>query len=424
MREFMDYVQRAFYEATGWTSDNSLSSLSTPHFATSYQLGSVGVVDGSITYLYSSIPLNAHLTPQSDSIPLPELLRSYRPLPGLHHRPDNKRYPFQSPSAASLFYSRLYLPQSLLEALVLQRVSPALQLQLRAVSQQNLRNGGTLLGIAEYDTGRWALDGLFSTDGGLLGFRGLYHFGGDAENSGVRRSAKHAEEIKERIYGRFSAGGEIYYGTLNKSGGVSVGGRFATLPEHTGTPLTATVSLNPLIGHITTTYAVRAGQHCSLASRFDFNVYSYDSTFSMGMELWRKNLIRTDLDAELSAEDFVRKERSFQAKMEWRLDQPEVAKPRPVVEKTQQAKSKERSFQAKMEWRLDDATTDDTTTGPSAADDEYTSVIKARVDQTLKVGVLWEGRFKSLLFSLGSAIDLQKLDSPFRTLGVEIQYSS
>ncbi|KAK2001155.1 hypothetical protein LX36DRAFT_570841 [Colletotrichum falcatum] len=461
MREFMSYVQSAFYEATGWNRDNSysslnvtadsllnfptpqglrltLSSLATPHFATSYQLGSVGVVDGSISYLYSSVPLRAHLTPQSDATPLPALLRSYRPLADLPPRPDKTLYPLLSPAAASLLYGRLYLPQSMLEALVVKRISPALQLQVSAVSGKFLRNGGTILGLAQYDVGRYAIEGLGSSDGGLLGFRGVYNFGGDAENNQpCRLNGKPAglsDETKERIYGRFSAGGEIYYGTLNKSGGVSFGGRFATLPEHRGTPLTATVTINPLMGSISASYAVVAGQHCSLATRMDFNVYSYESDWSVGMELWRKNLTR-NIEPALSAENFVKKERSFQAKLEWRLDEPEVP-PKPlqprspaVADKERKERPKERSFQAKLEWRLDDPAPDGTASGdagtPQAAGvDEYGSVIKARLDQNMKVGVVWEGRVKSLLFSLGSAIDLHKLDSPFRTLGVEIQFSS
>ncbi|CRK46730.1 hypothetical protein BN1723_020107, partial [Verticillium longisporum] len=102
MREFMDYVRGAFYEATGWNRESSysslnstadallnfetplglrltLSSLASPNFATSYQLGSVGVVDGSISYLYSSVPLRAYLTPQSERLPLSTLFQSYKP---------------------------------------------------------------------------------------------------------------------------------------------------------------------------------------------------------------------------------------------------------------------------------------------------------------------------------------------------------
>ncbi|KAM0287220.1 hypothetical protein ACHAQH_000534 [Verticillium albo-atrum] len=454
MREFMDYVRGAFYEATGWNRESSysslnstadallnfetplglrltLSSLASPNFATSYQLGSVGVVDGSISYLYSSIPLRAYLTPQSERLPLSTLFQSYKPLPALPRRaiPDDlEPYDLTSPAAASLYYGRLYLPQSLLEALIIKRISPALQLQLSAVSGHYLRSGGTLLGLAHYDVGRYAVEGLASSDGGLLGLRGIYNFGGDADETdavsntnATSSSSSQDDPARERIYGRFSTGGEIYYGTLNKSGGMSVGARFATLPSHQGTPLTTTLTINPLMGNISATYAVMAGRHCSVATRFGFNVYSYESDWAVGMELWRKRVVRGVMDPALSAESLVR-ERSFRAKMEWRADDPLVPPETvlvPVVA-PRRVGPRERSFQAKMEWRLDDRE------GPESApkDDEYTGVIKARLDQNLRIGILWEGRAKSLLFSLGSGIDLRSLDSPFRTVGAELQFSS
>ncbi|CAM1509913.1 Fc.00g002480.m01.CDS01 [Cosmosporella sp. VM-42] len=450
MREFMDYVHSAFYEATGWNRDNSyaalnstsdgenrgrrthmtsligylpallnfqtprglrlsLSALASPNFATSYQLGSVGIVDGSISYLFSSVPLRVLLTPQSESVPLPELLRSYRPLTELTRRTDPFLQTPKDKPESSLLYGRLYLPQSMLEALVVKRLSPALQVQLSAVSGQFLRNGGTLLGLAQYDMGRYQLEGLYSSDGGLLGFRGVYNFGGDAEEPTPPNSTENGNSDRERIYGRFSTGGEVYYGTLNKSGGVSIGARFATLPSHKGTPLSATLTLNPLMGNITANYAVVAGKHCSLATRLDFNAFSYESAWAIGMELWRKPFKRPVFEDDKPIDDTIktarRKERSFQAKLEWRLDDLE---PKPV-----------KKLKVPIETKP---------TEPEQAElpgeEDYAGVLKTRLDQNLRIGVLWEGRVKSLLFSLGSGIDLRKLDKPFRTLGLEIQFSS
>ncbi|KAL2142853.1 hypothetical protein VTI28DRAFT_684 [Corynascus sepedonium] len=458
MREFMHYITNAFYGATGWSEDNTykelnatarelidfplprglrlnLSSLATPHFATSYQLGSIGIVDGSISYLHSTAPLTG-VAAQSDRIPLPALLRSYRRLHDLGSR-DRPLYlgkdsigETSRPAAStttptdivdecsgtngsSLLYGRLYLPQSLLEGLVVRRFTPALQVQLSAVSERSLRNGGTLLGLLQYDKGKYGIEGLASTDGGLLGIRGLYNFGGDAsasaitplasisapDNNGNGQSAE-----RERIYGRFSAGGEVYYGTLNKSGGMSLGARFATLPAHRGTPLTATLTINPLMGNINATYAVLAKEYCSLATRMEFNVYSYESDWAVGMELWSNRkpagfLLGADPNsqAEPDSEQPRRKERSFQAKLEWRLDDPETERSGP-----------------RAEGRPADA----------ANKEEYRGVLKARLDQNLRIGLLWEGRVKSLIFSLGTGIDLRKLGEPFRSLGLEIQYSS
>jgi distribution and morphology protein 10 len=273
-------------------------------------------------------------------------------------------------SRDTLLYGRLYLPQTTLEALYLRRISPTQQLKLSAVSDSRLRNGGTILALHQYDVGKYNAESLYSTDGGLIGIRGLYNFGPDP-----RREARERPRVEDRIYGRFSAGAEMYYGSLNKSGGVSFGGRFATLPDHKGVPLTATLTLNPLMGNLSTTYAVKAGKNLALCSKFDFNVYSYESDLMLGCELWR---MRSPVPKKI--------ERSMKAKLEWRLD-PVEANPTPEPE-------------------------------------VVAGVLKARVDQNWKIGLLWEGRIKELLFTLGSSIDVKRRDQPFRAIGLELQYSS
>ncbi|KAJ9151947.1 hypothetical protein NKR23_g2971 [Pleurostoma richardsiae] len=479
MRDFMGYLLEAYSRASGANRDNSyshlnetanellnfktprgirmtLSSHATPHFASSYELGTVGVVDGSIAYLYSTLPLTDAVV-QSDRVPLRSALRSYRQLTELP--PSNsaslaspKAAPFlsflnpaSSPEHASaattsaeaqpgkgttasplpypqrspmtLMFGRLYLPRSALQALIARRLTPTVQVQLVAVSDAKLRQGGTLLGLVQYDVGRFGVEGLASTDGGLLGLRGVYNFGGDASpvssspppsssssssSSSSAADEASAERDRERIYGRFSAGGEVYYGTLNKSGGMSLGARFATLPSHRGTPLTATLTINPLMGNISATYAVVARGACSLATRMEFNVYSYESAWAVGMELWSKRKpVANRPDAGKGAENATappkRRERSFQAKMEWRLDDPEPEEaPAPAAASPAPGKVKE----------------------------EYLGVLKARLDQHLRIGLLWEGRVKSLLFSIGTGIDLTRLDQPFRTVGMEVQFSS
>lgn len=255
----------------------------------------------------------------------------------------------------------------------MRRTSPTQQVKISAVSDSRLRNGGTVLLMHQYDVGKFNTEALYSSDGGLLGLRGLYNFGPDPRKPDEFEQAK--LKVDDRFYGRFSAGAELYYGTLNKSGGVSIGGRFATLPEHKGIPLTATLTLNPLMGNISATYAVKAGENLSLCSKFDFNAYSYESDLVLGCELWR-----------MKRKPIRRKERSESARLEWRLDGDEGT----II------KEKE----------------------------EIAGVLKARVDRELKIGVLWEGRIKDLLFTLGSNFDMKRTDQPFRSLGLELQFSS
>ncbi|KAL5615049.1 hypothetical protein BROUX41_005113 [Berkeleyomyces rouxiae] len=568
MKEFMEAVQQAFYDATGWHRDNSyssldatadgllnfhtpqglhmtLSALATPQFATSYELGTIGVVDGSLSYLYSSVPVQRHFVPQSEKVSLPSRMQSYRALSPLNTSfTTSITTTHASPNAAptvsypSLLYGRLYLPQSMLEALVVKKLSPALQVQLSAVSSKTLRNGGTVLGLAQYDVGRYAVEGLASSDGGLLGLRGIYNFHAHDEKAPL---SVPGEGERERIFGRFSTGAEIYYGTLNKGGGISLGARFATLPEHMGTPLTATLTINPLMGSISASYAVMAGKLCTLGTRLDFNVYSYESDWLVGIELWRKgfpsreapmfdhagqdkSIIPPQSPKTVSpkrafnqtpaecAKIASRKLKSAVGQTPGSIRQPASVQATPngtspAGSSSSRAVGFQRSFQAKMEWRLDEtsgssksleanirppsppqtssapssppstpstpapasisvdvtppapgpASLDKSqglalgesistvavggdgvtaavvplpvlnafTAPPSGSDsEEYSAVVKARLDQNLRIGLLWEGRVKALLFGLGFAIDLRRRDQPFRTVGLEVQYSS
>lgn len=267
---------------------------------------------------------------------------------------------------ATLLYGRVFLPRSTLEALYLRRLSPTQQLKLSCVSDSTA-NAGTILALWQQDVGKYSTEFMYSTDSALLGFRGLYNFGPDPRKETPK--PPNLQEIVEPNYGRFSAGAELYYGLLNKSGGISTGIRFTTLPDHTGFPYTMTLTMNPLMGNLSSTYAVKAGKNLALCSRFDFNFYSYESELQLGCELWRR---RDTTDVEWA-----------------------VKKLRP-------------------DWKPHSVTLDDDVSG----------VLKARVDQDWRIGLLWEGRIKELLFTLGASLDLKKREQIFRAVGVELQYSS
>jgi len=51
-------------------------------------------------------------------------------------------------------------------------------------------------------------------------------------------------------------------------------------------PTTFTALFNPMLGHVSAAYAARVSQDLSLSSRFDFNVYSIESEWTMGAEWW------------------------------------------------------------------------------------------------------------------------------------------
>lgn len=71
------------------------------------------------------------------------------------------------------------------------------------------------MAMMQHDFGKWSGEYLYSTDGALIGARGLYNFGRDPRkhpNPPPRTS-------DEKAIGRFSMGAEFYYGILNKSAG-------------------------------------------------------------------------------------------------------------------------------------------------------------------------------------------------------------
>ncbi|KAK0507834.1 hypothetical protein JMJ35_009723 [Cladonia borealis] len=416
MLGFMDYVQNAFYEASHWNRDNSygtltatsrnildfqtpdgirlhVSSLASPNFATSYTLGSVGLVDGSLSYLYSSLPLTAYAS-KSSAIDLHRVVPGYRQLQDLR-QPDEPRWweiwhqGKRVDRREALLYGRLFLPRSTLEALYLRRLTPKAQLRVSCVSDSRLPNGGTILAHLQYDAAKHNTEYIYSTDSALLGVRGLYNFGPEPPlveqpfeqspdptiSTANEAVALATAPAPVRPNGRFSAGGEIYYGLLNKSGGISTGLRFTTLPAHTGFPYTMTLTLNPLMGNLSSTYSVLASPLLALSSRFDFNVYSYESELQVGTELWR------------------RKSRPMPDDLDWARRKLGL----PLLEQSLA--------------KVDDA-------------DDMAGCLKARLDQRGSLGLLWEGRVKELLYSCGLTLDLKSAQNMVRGFGLEVQYSS
>jgi distribution and morphology protein 10 len=381
----------------------TVSSLATPHFATSYTGALAGPVNGSLSYLYSSIPIS--IPSKSGTTPLSALIKGYRHVlnPPL---PEHKRYweiwhrGQRVDQRASLLYGRVFLPTQRLEALYLRRSTPSRLIQLRGVSDVSLPNGGSLLGIVHNDYGKYSLDTLFSTDSALLGVRGLYHF----------TPSNDEEKPQTEPVGLFSMGAEVYYALLNKSGGLSTAFRFTTLPNYHSFPYTMTVTLNPLMGNLSSTYSVKAGKYLSLCSRFDFNFYSYASGVVLGAELWR--LKRKPSLTVLQKVEQVAD----------RLDIPPSAVSlddftiNPATEKAADAVNlKPKSVLQSLDYGFVSQAPDE---------EDVAGVLKARIDQDWKIGLVWEGRFKELLVTVGGSLNLKRKRQIFSGFGIELQYSS
>src|SRR5271155_3558378 len=149
MQSFMDYIVHSFGTSADWNHDNSyssltatadallsfptpsslslhVSSLGTAHFASAYTLSTLGKIDGSISYLYSSVDL-AQTPSSTPNIPLRTLVRGYRDvkLPiaaptgyglALAHKPTllHATLALPPPSTLTALYARQINPRTLI----------------------------------------------------------------------------------------------------------------------------------------------------------------------------------------------------------------------------------------------------------------------------------------------------------------------
>ncbi len=235
-----------------------------------------------------------------------------------------------------LLYGRIYIPTGRLDALGSTRLTPTLQGMVAAISDprtpissEKSRTHPTSSNVMfslQHDTGKVCTEYTWSAEDGMWGVRSLYNFGrigshpdsaeegeknGHASSSGRRKVKRVDEEdaMEGGLKGRVSVGGEFYFSAKEKSAGVSTGIRFTTLPDATPPsfqvpssaagpssprgppsqpPTTITALFNPMLGHISGAYAARVSRDLALASRFDFNVYSYESEWSVGAEWWQR----------------------------------------------------------------------------------------------------------------------------------------
>lgn len=62
--------------------------------------------------------------------------------------------------------------------------------------------------------------------------------------------------------------------------------------------------------------------------------------------------------------------------------------------------------------------------GPAEVADDIAGILKARLDQTGEIALLWEGRFKELVYGCGATVDFRRGENMLRGVGLEICYSS
>ncbi|KAG8740921.1 Mitochondrial distribution and morphology protein 10 [Ceratobasidium sp. 428] len=458
MHPFASYVLRSYNQATGWNEDNLYSNLTKSsraildftvpqgvHFSiskstnalfnTSYTMDALPTLNGSIGYIFTSCDLNMK---NSSNVAFKDMVERFQ-IHGRPGKPVGKEEVFLGGRDLSvrdyLLYGRYYIPSSRLDALYSVRLTPTLQALVAAVSNTRARfsssttpsppvSPGNILFSLQHDTGRWCSEYSWSADDGMWGVRVLHNFGRlaneaiDAERVArkerERRKVRVDEEEKMEggLKGRLSAGAELYFSLKEKSAGVSTGIRFTTLPDasppsaspgsastdsaatpHPQTPTTLTATFNPMMGHMSAAYAARASRDLALCSRFDFNIYSYESEWTLGAEWWLRRA-PPGLRRILKGED----NKSGENEDPVILD--EIAPPG------------------------QDTPSPFPTRSISSLGGDVTGVVKARISTSSDVSLMWEGRVRNMLVSLGVVSDLSNRSKPIRSIGLELAYFS
>jgi mitochondrial distribution and morphology protein 10 len=143
-------------------------------------------------------------------------------------------------------------------------------------------------------------------------------------------------------------------------------------------PISITYTLNPIVGHMSTSYVAQVSDELVLCSRFEFSIYSYESDLALGFE-WRS---RHNMVTQMKLEEDTKSVEQHMAEKTFVSD---------VVEASERV--------AKLE-----------------------GLVKARLGFSQGLALMWEGRFKNLLFSLGLTADLSNRSNPIRSVGLELQY--
>lgn len=376
-------------------------------FANSHRLTIVPNIGGSLAFLHSSRPILGYVGTRD--IPLLHVLEGYQPVNEFQKPEDSSEIGSSQVSRKvdyrdTLLYGRLHLPISKLEAIYARRLSPTKQLILTALSSADLPKGGTIFAQLQQDYGLYTNEWIYNTDDALIGFRHMRQLGEDSRDRALREAqeaqavAAEVVEVKDLLselpykqipadlplsaYGRFSAGFEMYYGALHKSGGVSLGMRFSTLPFYHGHPRTMTLTVNPLVGHLSSTYTMKVSGLATLCSRLDFNIFSYESDLTLGGEFWHYPSNRSIVGTNES----------------------------PMIDSSERL-------------GFEKASSATHGTNLTTAVQKPAGVIKAYVHSaSLTGGLLWEGRVKDFLVGFGGKFNIQ--NRTLGTLGIEVQYGS
>ncbi|CAO3589755.1 unnamed protein product [Absidia cylindrospora] len=427
MYDFMEYCLRCYYRSSGWNEENQysnlcswsrtlldfytprglslhLAKLPTSQFKPSYTMNALPSLNGSIGYLFTSDPLDIGTSGTVDFQDMVDQFRiqqSYR-YQSLTSQPTsstlesstiNEDTTLAAAKKNYLVYGRMFFPGAALESMYVRRLSPRLQYLITAVNHPRESGLPQMAFQLQYDVGKWCSECSYTTDDGLLGIRALYNFGKPLEEG----------------HGQWSLGTEVYYGTLDKSGGLSTGLRYRTNPTSTSTPINVTYTLNPIVGHMATAYVAQVSENLTMCSRFEFSIYSYESDLALGFEYRTKN-------ANLTS--------SSSTSPPFTSSSTHLSSPSSTSSSTAKGKKNKIETSGNQCHIEKSRETDDISSAAPPTTKKLEGLMKVRLGFASGLALMWEGRYKNTLISLGLTADLMNPSNPIRTMGIEMQFFS
>ncbi|KAI5959001.1 MDM10 [Candida pseudojiufengensis] len=450
MYTYMEYLQKCFYKSTNWNEDNIFSNINatsqaildfpipnglkidtssktSDYSASSFTLSNFHQINGSLAYLYSSNPLTN--TMGSKDVSLQDAIAGFRiiePMLVLRRQQQKIKQPKLN-NKHSLLYGRMYFPGSALEAMVIKRLNENTQLLIKCVNHPYLEKNGTMIIYLQNNHVKYSREIIYSTNESLIGVRFLYNLGNTI-----------AKNINPNLIPKFdnsviSIGTEVWYAARTLSPGLSTALRYSTRSTSTGKPLTMTLAINPILGHVSSTYTVKTSVASTFCSKYDFNFFSYASNLSLGFELFsysKKRLLQqqqfqqqnpptTYIDEQVvSTHDHIKRQPSKYKTKTFKNGKSGNT----IVEEKYPSDHSSNSLKSSASKNRPVSTAFQNLVNES----DFSSVIKVSTslkDKTIKL--LWEGRVKEFLVSTGARVSINPITKvpEFNKLGINFAYS-
>ncbi|GMM53332.1 Mdm10 protein [Starmerella bacillaris] len=300
MRSYLDLVEEKYLNSIGWDPEDSYSqfalnsnnvldfnipshfkmhasSQTTDRTFTDHTLASSSLLTGSVSYLFSTIPFKCN---PSSSIPLNCLTQCYKPV---YKTAKDLKSPF-----ASMIFGRMHFPGQQLEAMYIQGLGQISAIT-RWVVDPRLETPLILTSTIQSRSNKWSREFIYSTHENLFGLRALANLCSWEEKNTESRLVN---------WPRISPGN--HDASSSSPDELSGTGESDTVSSVTSSaiPLTLSLVTNPLMGSISVAYSLQPTPLLALATRFDYNLYSYLSDLTLGCELWRTTPI--SLSSEIS----------------------------------------------------------------------------------------------------------------------------